>query len=71
MIDKNNSCSTIRFEKRMDEYDIVFGTANDKPKSVIRISLCRTAKRNPLMFARHGHNLMGESPERAPIAGSA
>lgn len=22
-------------------------------------------------FARHGHNLMGESPERAPIAGSA
>ena len=27
---KNNSCSTIRFEKRMDEYDIVFGTANDK-----------------------------------------
>ena len=30
MIDKNNSCSTIGFEKRMDEYDIVFGTANDK-----------------------------------------
>ena len=24
-----------------------------------------------LLFARHGHNLMGESPERAPIAGSA
>ena len=24
-----------------------------------------------LRFARHGHNLMGESPERAPIAGSA
>ena len=24
-----------------------------------------------LQFARHGHNLMGESPERAPIAGSA
>ena len=23
------------------------------------------------LFARHGHNLMGESPERAPIAGSA
>ena len=22
-------------------------------------------------FARHGHNLTGESPERAPIAGSA
>ena len=30
MIDKKNSCSTIGFEKRMDEYDIVFGTANDK-----------------------------------------
>ena len=30
MIDKNNSCSTIGFEKRMDEYDIVSGTANDK-----------------------------------------
>ena len=24
-----------------------------------------------IRFARHGHNLMGESPERAPIAGSA
>jgi len=24
-----------------------------------------------LSFARHGHNLTGESPERAPIAGSA
>lgn len=24
--------------------------AADKPKSVIRISLCRTAKRNPLIF---------------------
>ena len=30
MIDKNNSCSTIGFEKSMDEYDTVFGTANDK-----------------------------------------
>lgn len=30
MIDKNNSFSTIGFEKRMDEYDFVFGTANDK-----------------------------------------
>ena len=30
MIDKNNPYSTIGFEKRMDEYDIVFGTANDK-----------------------------------------
>ena len=23
------------------------------------------------LFARHGHNLTGASPERAPIAGSA
>ena len=30
--------------------DYTQGSAGYKPKSVIRISLCRTAKRNPLIF---------------------
>ena len=30
--------------------DCTIGAVADKPKSVIRISLCRTAKRNPLIF---------------------
>lgn len=30
--------------------EVESGRKTDKPKSVIRISLCRTAKRNPLIF---------------------
>jgi hypothetical protein len=44
MIDKNNSCSTIGFEKRMDEYDIVFGTANDKDYE-FELNLFKTRER--------------------------
>ena len=32
------------------EAEMAVDTKNVKPKSVIRISLCRTAKRNPLIF---------------------
>ena len=31
-------------------FDVVMEKYTLKPKSVIRISLCRTAKRNPLIF---------------------
>lgn len=44
MIDKNNSCSTIGFEKRMDEYDIVFGKANDKDYE-LELNLFKTRER--------------------------
>ena len=33
-----------------DEFSVIKKFRNNKPKSVIRISLCRTAKRNPLIF---------------------
>ena len=32
------------------DYEYVQIAEEDNPKSVIRISLCRTAKRNPLIF---------------------
>ena len=43
-----------------------FGVANiGKPPAADHL------QRAAFLFARHGHNLTGVSPERAPIAGSA
>ena len=47
---------------REQRYAIYLGIQKQE-RNAVRASL--------LLFARHGHNLMGESPERAPIAGSA
>ena len=38
------------FASEWDKNARISYEANYKPKSVIRISLCRTAKRNPLIF---------------------
>ena len=50
----SNGTATIFFDSNVNELSIVSTDQNPdeqiQPKSVIRISLCRTAKRNPLIF---------------------